>query len=404
MTDFTGHGSLFQAGNSNIDTGEAIIETMDTATVRQPVAGSARPGAGKPPQGSRLSFARLAAAQAATAGRAPAAAQVFPAVTVRPPPDRKTLHALAGGYLTHAFSAVRNRRTFALEPALRIIRRMAAERPARDELFITALHLDQPSQFPIHHSVNVAVYAVKMAQDLGFDAARQLEVGLAGLLHDVGLALIPEPVIHKQGALSAAELKTLKDRPDSCSRILQCLGPEYAVIAECAAQVYERIDGSGHPRGLKAEEIHEYAQIIGLLDMYEALVHTRPNREKLSFFEAVKYIFKSCKTQFQRRYMKSLLRVFTVFPVASYVQLNSEAFGKVLEAHPDQPMRPKLQILFDSQRRKVLAEQVVALTEAPLLNIVRCVPEKEIKELSLGLAAVRGPCGANCDTVEEPIL
>ena len=386
-----------------MDTGEATIETMDTATVRQPVAGSARPGAGKPMQDYRLSFSRLAAAQAATAGRAPAA-QVFPAVTARPAPDRKALHALAGSYLTQAFSAVRNRSAFPLEPALRIVRRMAAECPARDELFVTALHLDQPSQFPIHHSVNVAVYAVKMAQDLGFDAARQVQIGLAGLLHDVGLALIPEPVIHKQGALSAAELKTLKDRPNSASQILQCLGPEHAVIAECAAQVYERIDGSGHPRGLKAEEIHEYAQIIGLLDMYEALVHTRPNREKLSFFEAVKYIFKSCKTQFQRRYMKSLLRVFTMFPVDSYVQLNSEAFGKVLEAHPDQPMRPKLQILFDSQRRKVLAEQVVALTEAPLLNIVRCVPEKEIKELSLGLAAVRGPSEANCDTVEEPIL
>jgi hypothetical protein len=382
---------------------EAAIKTMDTATVRPPVSESARPGAGKPMQDYRLSFSRLAAAQAAPAGRGPAA-PVFPAATARPAPDRKVLYALAGSYLTQTFSAVRNRRAFPLEPALKIVRRMAAECPERDELFVTALHLDQPGQFPIHHSVNVAVYAVKMAQDLGFDADRQVQIGLAGLLHDVGLALIPEPIIHKQGALSAADLKTLKDRPNSASQILQCLGPEHAVVAECAAQVYERIDGSGYPRGLKAEEIHEYAQIIGLLDIYEALVHTRPNRERLSFFEAVKYIFKSCKTQFQRCHMKSLLRVFTVFPVDSYVQLNSEAFGKVLDAYPDQPMRPKLQVLFDSQRRKVLSEQVVALTEAPLLNIVRCVPEKEIKELSLGLATVREPCEANCDTVEEPIL
>jgi HD-GYP domain-containing protein (c-di-GMP phosphodiesterase class II) len=389
--------------NSKVDTGEATIETMHTATVRQSVAGSARARAGKPKPERRLSFARLAAAQSATAAGA-AAAQVFPAVTARPAPDRRALHALAVSYLTQAFSAVRNRSAFPLEPALQIVRRMAAERPARDELFVTALHLDQPSRFPLHHSANVAVYAVKMAQDLGYDAARQVQIGLAGLLHDVGLALIPEPVLHKKGAFSAEELKTLEERPNSASRILQCLGPEHAVIAECAAQVCERIDGSGHPRGLKAEEIHEYAQIIGLLDMYEALVHTRPNRPKLSFFEAVKFIFKSRKAQFQRRYMKSLLRVFTVFPVDSYVQLNSEAYGKVLAAHPDQPLRPTLQILFDSQRRKVLAEQVVALAEAPLLNIVRCVPEREIKELSLGLATVREPCEVNCDTVEEPNL
>ncbi len=100
-----------------MDTIEAAIETMDTATVRQPVTESARPGAGKPMQDYRLSFSKLAAAQAATAGRAPAA-QVFPAATARPAPDRKALYALAGSYLTQTFGAVRNRSAFPLEPAL----------------------------------------------------------------------------------------------------------------------------------------------------------------------------------------------------------------------------------------------------------------------------------------------
>ena len=161
LGDVNEYVSKIQSGNSHMDTGEATVETLDTATVRQPLAGSTRPGAGKPMENYRLSFSRLAAAQAATAGRAPAE-QAFPAATTRPSPDRKALHALAGSYLTQAFSAVRNRSGLPLEPALQIVRRMAAECPARDELFITALHLDQPSEFPIHHSVNVAVYAVYM--------------------------------------------------------------------------------------------------------------------------------------------------------------------------------------------------------------------------------------------------
>ena len=146
-----------------MDTGEETIETMGTATARRPVAASARPGAGKPMRDRRVSFARLAAVQAATAGRTPAA-KVVSARTARPASDRKALYALAASYLTQVFSVVRNRSTFPLEPALKIIRRMAAERPARDELFVTALHLDQPKQFPVHHSVNVAVYAVYMSK------------------------------------------------------------------------------------------------------------------------------------------------------------------------------------------------------------------------------------------------
>ncbi|MFO7709627.1 MAG: HD domain-containing phosphohydrolase [Desulfobacterales bacterium] len=351
---------------------------------------------------AKFSFAKLAAVQAANGARA-AAPQVAPAAA-RPAADRRQLHALAGACLSQIFSAVRECQALALEPAATIVRRMAAERPARDELFSVALHRDQTDRFAVHHSVNVAVYAIKMAQELAFDEERQVQIGLAGLLHDVGIALLPEAVIYKKGPLSVEELNMLRDRPNSAARILQCLGPEHGLIAESAAQVYERIDGSGYPRGLKADEIHEYAQIIGLLDLYEALVHSRPNREKLSFFEAVKYIFKSCKTQFQRRYMKSLLRVFTVFPIDSYVQLNSEAVGKVVEPVPDQPMRPRLQIIYDSQRRRVLTERFIALTEAPLLNIVRSLSERELRELRQGMAAVREPAEATCDTVGEPVL
>jgi HD-GYP domain-containing protein (c-di-GMP phosphodiesterase class II) len=346
----------------------------------------------------KFSFARLAAANSAETPRA-----VRPAAAA-PASHRRELHAQACACLAQIFGDVRAKRPFSLEPAASLIGRMAAERPQPDALFALALHLDEPRNFPLHHGVNVAVYAVKMAQDLGFDEEHQVQIGLAGLLHDVGIALLPDALLHKKGPLADAELSLLRERPNSAARILQCLGPAHGSIAESAAQVYERIDGSGLPRGLAGDEIHEYAQIIGLLDLYEALVHSRPNRERLSFFDAVKYIFKSCKTQFQRRYMKSLLRVFTVFPIGSYVQLNSEAVGRVIETVPDEPMRPKLRILFDSQRRQVLAERAVALTEAPLLNVVRSVTAKEIRELRLGTAALSGPGPATCETVEAPIL
>jgi HD domain len=182
------------------------------------------------------------------------------------------------------------------------------------------------------------------------------------------------------------------------------LGPLGAAMAETASQIYERSDGSGYPRGLSGDEIHEFAKILGLLDLYEALVHSRPSRERLSFLEAVKYIFKSCKTQFERHYIKSLLRVFTVFPLHSCVELNSGAFGQVIETHPDQPMRPKLKVLMDSQRRKVLAERIIDLPEEPLLNVVRSVSEKEAHELLQGTAGVTAEPEPGCDAVKEPIM
>jgi HD-GYP domain-containing protein (c-di-GMP phosphodiesterase class II) len=358
----------------------------------------------KPVADLKLSFAKLASAQSARSVRPSRPAEAAAAAASGKAAPRRLLYPRACEYLAQVFQMVRSRKAFSLEPGAAVVREMADGATGSDELFIAALHLDDRSRFAVHHSVNVAVYAVHMARDLGFDPERQARIGLAGLLHDVGMALVPENVIHKQGPLSAEEMNMLKERPNLALKILQDLGPEAAALAVTAGQVYERLDGSGYPRGLPSGEIHEFAKIIGLLDLYEALVHSRPNRERLSFFEAVKYIFKSCKTQFDRSYMKSLLRVFTVFPLHSCVQLNSEAIGRVIAIHPDQPMRPKLQIIMDSQRRKTLVERIVDLPEEPLLNIVRSVSEKEIKELLQGLAVVRTEPEAGCDTVKEPIM
>jgi HD-GYP domain-containing protein (c-di-GMP phosphodiesterase class II) len=350
----------------------------------------------------KLSFAKLAANRPAQVPQAqePTALTVVPRRVV----SSRDLYSEACDYLTQVFEAVRSRRPVAWEFGEALISEMVSSAKDSEELFISALHVDEPQHFAVRHSVNVAIYALRMANDLEFDPEQQVKIGLAGLLHDVGMVLIPEPIVYKQAPLTEAELKALQERPNLSFKILQDLGSTGAAIAETAAQVYERLDGSGYPHGLQGEEIQEFAKVIGLLDLYEALVHSRPNRERLSFFEAVKYIFKSCKAQFERHYIKSLLRVFTVFPLHSCVELNSGAFGQVIETHPDQPMRPRLRVLMDAQHRKVLAERIIDLPAESLLHIVRSVSKKEIQELLQGQTVGHAGPEPDCDTMVEPVM
>lgn len=290
---------------------------------------------------------------------------------------REDLYKEASDYLRSVFDCVRRRQVFKLEPGYHIVDRMVKTQPFQDVLFVMAIHLDDRYNFMIHHSVNVAIFSMKMAAGLGFDKNRQREIGMAALLHDVGTALISEEILNKKDRLTDAEFKIFRERPKHSYRILRELGSPYEKLAEIAVQVYEKIDGSGYPHGLKGEEIHQYAQIIGLVDMYEALIHSRPQREKLLHFSAVKEIIKTSKQCFQRRHLKILLSIFSIFPIYSYVRLNSDAIGKVIETYPDQPMRPKLQIIFDSQKRRVLTERIINLPENPLLYIVDSVSEDE---------------------------
>ena len=296
--------------------------------------------------------------------------------------NRKGLYDKACIYLNHVLNAVKNRKSFALDPGFKILQKMAEVDHPRDELFIMAIHLDDRFKYVIHHSVNVAIYALKMAEELGFSKKQKLEVAMAALLHDIGMAVIPDKILYKQEKLSQQEVEILRERPNYRYKILRTFGDGFAYLAESAAQVYERIDGSGYPRAIRGDEIHEYAQIIGLLDMYEALIHSRPQREKMTHLTAVKEIINTCKNRFQRKHLKLLLSIFTAFPIHSFVRLNSNAIGKVIETYPEQPMRPKLQIVFDSQKRKVLTNRIIALPDNPLLNIVDSVSEGELQELS----------------------
>lgn len=299
-----------------------------------------------------------------------------------PDRSRKVLYEEAAAYVREILNSLHQHKSFELERGFEIIQKVVAVDHPRDPLFILALHRDNLDQYVIHHPVNVSVFAIKMAAHLGFEKSKQIEIGMAGLLHDVGMAVIPDEILFKSDNLTEAEKKLFKQRPNFSHKILRTLGNKYAYLAECAVQVYERIDGTGYPRGLKADEIHEYAQIIGLLDKYETIIHSRPQRDKATPFAAVKEIINTSKNQFQQTYLKAHLSIFTAFPIHSYVRLNSDAIGKVIETYSNQPLRPKIQILYDSQKRKVLTQKIVSLPEDPLLHIIDSVSENEIRQLA----------------------
>lgn len=295
--------------------------------------------------------------------------------------EREELYEQTSVYMTEVLNALKKQRSLSLDEGFQLVQRIADFKNQQDPLLIKALHFNDVSKFLVIHSVNVAIYAIKLGAELGFSRKQQAEIGMAGLLHEVGMCKIPDEIIYKQEPLNNQEFQVLREHPNYGYELLRPLGEKYAYLAECALQEHERIDGCGYPRGLKGGEIHEYAQIIGLVDTYEALSHSRPQGEKILHFEALQEIIKYGKKCFPRSHLKALLSVFTVFPLHSYVRLNSNAFGKVIETHPDQPTRPKLKIIYDAQGKRVLNGSIINLPESPLLYIVDSVSEEELEEL-----------------------
>lgn len=383
---------------------ETVLQSQ-RPTLQTRRATGAEAGAGLAPGkagagGLKLSLSRIAALR-------PAAEQTTQAAAA---PEMERSVAGRGVYeeaflfLRKTHADVRQRRAVDLDAASQMVERLDQALERSEAPYLAALHRDGLEWFAVQHSVNVAVFTLRLSRELGYESGRRREAGLCALVHDVGVALLPEGLVAKKGELAPRELEILKERPLLARKILAAGGPEAALCAEVAGQIYERIDGSGHPHGLKGDELHEYARLIGLLDLYEALTHSRPSRERIGFFEAVKYICKSCKGSFERRHLKALLQAFTVFPLQSHVLLNSGAVGVVVRTHGDQPLRPEVKILLDSQGRHVLTERIVRLTVEPLLHIVRCVSERELARLLQGASASELAPEKGWEEVAGPLL
>jgi len=236
----------------------------------------------KPKQDLKLSFRKLAAnrdMQSLQVPGKPAAKTDSKSKANDKGNNRKGLYEESSLYLNQALSAIKNRKSFELEPGFRILEKMAKGDHRRDELFIMAIHLDDRYKYVIHHSVNVAIYALKMAEDLGFSKKQKLELAMAALLHDVGKTVIPLEILNKPGKLDDDEWKAIQEHPVEGARILLASGPRFALAATAAYEHHIGWTGKkGYPELHYARQPERLSRLIQVCDIYDALRTRRPFR------------------------------------------------------------------------------------------------------------------------------
>ena len=224
------------------------------------------------------------------------------------------------------------------------------------------------------HQVNDMIYCLKIAMGLQYSRTELIEAGVAGLLHDVGMYLLPKEILFKPGELDSSEINILRSHAELGREILSPFAAQYPFLPEVAYQHHERENGSGYPGGLRGTQIHKYAQIICLLDCYEAMTHNRPNRKALNqTFSAKELVIDFKQGEFHPRVIKAFLEEITVYPPGSFVQLNNNFVCEVVATSRSNPLRPDVKICLDHLGNRVEEEQIIKLRESPVLFITDCL-------------------------------
>lgn len=147
------------------------------------------------------------------------------------------------------------------------------------------------------HCERVSALCKQIGIELGLGADMVDELGLLGLLHDIGKIGISEDILNKSEALNPLEWQEIKRHPEIGYQILRSVN-EFAAIADYVLSHHERMDGGGYPRGLKADQIPLQSKILSIAEAYDTMTHVFPYRKALSVRDALDKMEQQSSGQF----------------------------------------------------------------------------------------------------------
>lgn len=211
------------------------------------------------------------------------------------------------------------------------------------------------SDYLVQHSLNSTIIAINIATAHGYSPKMVVEVGYGALLMDIGMLEIPSQIRFKKDKLTLLEINELKRHTIYGMDRLQYIHHLPKTTPLVAYQSHERLDGTGYPHGKRTHAIHDYAKLIAVADVYHAMIAERPYRitPALPYKAMEELLNLAAKNKIDRRFVRSLLAAISLFPVASWVKLNTGEVARVLRANEKDFTRPYIVILFDVKGRLV---------------------------------------------------
>lgn len=197
--------------------------------------------------------------------------------------------------------------------------------------------------YTYQHCLNVSILSISTGISLGLSEHMLHELGMAGLMHDIGKMLIPLEIINKPSKLSKEEFDIMKRHPINFVNQLEHL-VSYDVIRGIESH-HEKVDGTGYPYGRKSSNIHLYGKILAICDVYDALTSERSYRKNCFPSEVIEYIMGCADTHFDYEILNTFLKNIVAYPVGTFIKLSNEKIGVVIKNYSENIMRPVIRII-----------------------------------------------------------
>ncbi|MDR1318259.1 MAG: HD-GYP domain-containing protein [Treponema sp.] len=193
------------------------------------------------------------------------------------------------------------------------------------------------------HAVRSTIIAIIIGTYLKLPAHRLIELGVAALLHEIGMIKLPPKTYLSSRALTPQEKKAILTHPILSFNMLKSFDFPL-VISLAALEHHERENGTGYPQKLTSDKISLYAKIIGVACSYEALSTKRPHKEAKDGYTGMLELLRNEGKQYDDAVVRALVYSLSIYPIGLYVLLSSGRKGQVVDVNPENPRYPMVQI------------------------------------------------------------
>lgn len=211
--------------------------------------------------------------------------------------------------------------------------------------------LSAKDDYTYTHCVNVAVLGIFFGRYLGMSPRQLEDVGKAGFLHDIGKAFVPDDILNKPGPLTDTEFTVIKEHP-RMGHDLVVGGIQDESVLYGILQHHERRSGKGYPSRLRGSQIHSMGQLIGIVDIYDALTSARVYKPAMLPNKALAILYGMRADDFEPDIVDSFIKCLGIYPMGSFVRLTDGSVAMVCEATGD-PVSPRVVLCKDDRGARI---------------------------------------------------
>lgn len=227
---------------------------------------------------------------------------------------------------------------------------------------ISLARLKNKDEYTYMHSVAVCALMIALARQLELSEELVREAGMAGLVHDIGKAMVPLDILNKPGRLTDVEFISVKAHPEHGYRLLKQSQSASDMMLDVCLHHHEKIDGSGYPKGLRDKEISLFAKMGAVCDVYDAITSNRPYKNGWDPAESLRRMAE-WNGHFDTKIYQAFVKSLGIYPIGSLVRMESGKLGVVIEQHPKSLVTPKVKVFFSTKSRCQFMPEIIDLSD-----------------------------------------